>query len=79
MKVSKAQALTAIAVIVVGLLGYVSVVFSTIAGVGYALYLLAYGTAVGMALWSGFCLFLLMVIGGGVTMLLAFIVGKLTD
>ena len=79
MKVSKAQALTAVGVIVVGLIGYLSVVFSTISGIGYALYLMAYGTAVGMALWSGFCLFLLMIIGGGVTMLLAFIVGKLTD
>lgn len=50
--------------------GYLSLVLSTISGIGYALYSFAHGVALALALWNGFSLFLLMLIGGGIVLLI---------
>lgn len=65
-----------IAFLVMAIVGFILVYGSTITGIGVALYGLAYGTAVGMALWNGFVVFLKMLIGG---LVLAFVGGVGAD
>ena len=73
------KVLIALIILIVGIAGYFACAASSIIGIGYALYLFAHGTAVGMALWQGFCAFLFAIFGGLVAVFLAWVFSKLID
>lgn len=54
--------------------GYASLIFSTISGIGYALYSWAHDVSPALALWDGFLLFIMMSVGGLVSLLVGWFI-----
>jgi hypothetical protein len=59
--------------------GYIGIATGTISGIGYALYSWAHDVPVALALWNGFALFLKMFFGGLLSLIVGYVLVKVSD